>query len=113
MDLKQLMDPEFQMAQARYENYRVAVDKAYKMAESTAEYNDYKFHSKTAEGSNLYTIEDLTSEKRVAGIVSVARMLIPAIYEDMENAIKLLDEKEETNAKRSLSPSSIDKKTLQ
>lgn len=95
MDLKQLMSPEFQQAQARYENYRIAVDKAYKMAESLSDWNSYKFHSNSLDGVRLYTIEDASVETRMRTIVDSARALIPSIYEDMEKAISLLDDKED------------------
>ena len=112
MDLKQLMDPDFQMAQARYENYRIAVDKAYKMAEAVAEYNEYKFHSKALDNINLYTIEDVTPTARVNGIIETARLLIPAIFEDMEKAIKMLDKpkQEETDGSKT-SPSALSRLT--
>lgn len=90
--LKQLMDPEFQVAQAKYESYRIAVDKAYKMAEGIASYSDFNF-VKEEEGKRLYEVNEPTPEGRATQVITIARVLLPAIYEDLSKAIALLDKK--------------------
>jgi hypothetical protein len=96
--LKQLMDPEFQTAQARYENYRIAVDKAYKMADSHCGFSRTVDNGENA--TPRYVHVPLTSEEKVRDITNTARLLIPAIYEDMEKAISMLEKKEATDGNK-------------
>lgn len=92
MDLSRLTDPKFILAQTRYENYRIAVDKSYKIAEATTSWDEFKFVCNSEKGEPLYSRLDSTPTSRVEEIVRNARLLVPAIYEDLEKAIQLLEE---------------------
>lgn len=89
--LARMMSPEFITAQAKYENYRIAVDKGYKMAMDLIPYSDYEFAKDDPEHGRLYKVIDKRDNKPEE-VVKSARVLIAAIYEDMVKAIDLLEE---------------------
>jgi hypothetical protein len=95
MDLKDLMNPEFQVKQARYENARHAVDAAWSIAVKSVD--TYTPSTKVVEGGKIEWVGDdkKAPEAYVAELAIMAELLAKEIQKDLDSTLTVLDEKKE------------------
>jgi hypothetical protein len=97
MDLARLMDPEFQVSQAKFTNAQVAVDKAYQLAARYLVAYSYSVEYKDEKGETHLRYVDRNTDERVAEVIRSARILAKAIQEDLDATLSVLDKKEVKN----------------